>query len=196
MGAKKMKIKVVALFGKAGSGKDTILKEVVANGGFHEIVSCTTRPMREGEQDGVDYHFITNEKFTDLVLNNRMLEATVFRDWCYGTSLDELKYDQINIGVWNPEGLELLIEHPTIDVLPIYIVADDKIRLLRQLMRETNPDCAEIVRRYGTDEQDFKWINNRFPEHVEVQNGTGVLLDETVEQVLAAISAWTKNDKE
>lgn len=191
-----MKIKVVALFGKAGSGKDTILKEVVANGGFHEIVSCTTRPMREGEQDGVDYHFITNEKFTDLVLNNRMLEATVFRDWCYGTSLDELKYDQINIGVWNPEGLELLIEHPTIDVLPIYIVADDKIRLLRQLMRETNPDCAEIVRRYGTDEQDFKWINNRFPKHVEIQNGTGALLDETVEQVLAAISVWTKNDKE
>lgn len=196
MGAKKMKIKVVALFGKAGSGKDTILKEVVANGGFHEIVSCTTRPMREGEQDGVDYHFITNEKFTDLVLDNRMLEATVFRDWCYGTSLDELKYDQINIGVWNPEGLELLIEHPSIDVLPIYIVADDKIRLLRQLMRETNPDCAEIVRRYGTDEQDFKWINNRFPEHIEVQNGTGALLDETVEQVLAAISVWTKNDKE
>lgn len=191
-----MKIKVVALFGKAGSGKDTILKEVVANGGFHEIVSCTTRPMREGERDGVDYHFITNEKFTDLVLDNRMLEATVFRDWCYGTSLDELKYDQINIGVWNPEGLELLIEHPSIDVLPIYIVADDKIRLLRQLMRETNPDCAEIVRRYGTDEQDFKWINNRFPEHIEVQNGTGALLDETVEQVLAAISVWTKNDKE
>lgn len=196
MGAKKMKIKVVALFGKAGSGKDTILKEVVANGGFHEIVSCTTRPMREGEQDGIDYHFITNEKFTNLVLDNRMLEATVFRDWCYGTSLDELKYDQINIGVWNPEGLELLIEHPSIDVLPIYIVADDKIRLLRQLMRETNPDCAEIVRRYGTDEQDFKWINNRFPEHIEVQNGTGALLDETVEQVLAAISVWTKNDKE
>ena len=191
-----MKIKVVALFGKAGSGKDTILKEVVANGGFHEIVSCTTRPMREGEQDGVDYHFITSEKFTDLVLDNRMLEATVFRDWCYGTSLDELKYDQINIGVWNPEGLELLIEHPSIDVLPIYIVADDKIRLLRQLMRETNPDCAEIVRRYGTDEQDFKWINNRFPEHIEVKNGTGALLDETVEQVLAAISVWTKNDKE
>ena len=56
-----MKIKVVALFGKAGSGKDTILKEVAATGGLHEIVSCTTRPMREGEADGVNYHFLTSE---------------------------------------------------------------------------------------------------------------------------------------
>ena len=63
-----MKIKVVALFGKAGSGKDTILREVVSKGDFHEIVSCTTRPRREGEQDGVNYHFLTNEEFTDLVL--------------------------------------------------------------------------------------------------------------------------------
>ena len=140
-----MKIKVVALFGKAGSGKDTILREVVSKGDFHEIVSCTTRPRREGEQDGVNYHFLTNEEFTDLVLQDRMLEATVFRDWCYGTALNSLDYNKINIGVWNPEGLELLIEHPTLDVLPIYITADDKIRLLRQSAVQT---VAKIVFRF------------------------------------------------
>lgn len=195
MGAKKMKIKVVALFGKAGSGKDTILREVVSKGDFHEIVSCTTRPRREGEQDGVNYHFLTNEEFTDLVLQDRMLEATVFRDWCYGTALDSLDYNKINIGVWNPEGLELLIEHPTLDVLPIYITADDKIRLLRQLNREAWPDCHEIVRRFGTDEEDFKFINERFPTRRVVSNGTGILLQSAVDDTLAAIRHWTENDK-
>lgn len=190
-----MKIKVVALFGKAGSGKDTILREVVKQGDFHEVISCTTRPIREGEQDGVNYHYLTNEQFTDLVLANKMLEATVFRDWCYGTSLDALSYDKINVGVWNPEGLGLIIEHPSLDVLPIYIAADDKIRLLRQLNREENPDCGEIVRRYTADENDFRHIDVDFPEAKGVCNGMGVPIRDAVNDVLDIIRAWTENDK-
>ena len=55
------KVKVIALFGKAGSGKDTILRALVKvdPDKFNEIVSCTTRPPREGEQEGVNYHFLT-----------------------------------------------------------------------------------------------------------------------------------------
>ena len=50
------KVKVIALFGKAGSGKDTILRALVKvdPDKFNEIVSCTTRPPREGEQEGVN----------------------------------------------------------------------------------------------------------------------------------------------
>ena len=61
--------------GKAGSGKDTILREVVKqNPDIHEVVSCTTRPPREGEVDGVNYHFLTGEEFGAKVLKNEMLE--------------------------------------------------------------------------------------------------------------------------
>ena len=190
-----MKIKVVALFGKAGSGKDTILKEAAAAGGLHEIVSCTTRPMREGEVDGVDYHYLTNEQFTDLVLDNRMLEATVFRDWCYGTSLDSLRDFEINIGVWNPEGLELLIEHPSLEVLPIFIDCDDRTRLLRQLLRESDPDCKEIIRRYGADEKDFQFLESRFPNMKTIWNGKNKDLEVSVKETLDLIRHWTENDK-
>ena len=59
-----MSYNIIALAGKAGSGKDTILKKVIAAipDRFHEIISCTTRPPREGEVDGKNYHFV-NDNF-------------------------------------------------------------------------------------------------------------------------------------
>ena len=151
------KIKVVALFGKSGVGKDTIQRYLIdaypndAKG----IVSCTTRPKREYERDGIDYHYLTTEKFAEKVLNGEMLEATEFNDWFYGTSITELDPEKINVGVFNPIGVEALIGDSRLSVLPIEIIASSKTRLLRALHREDNPNCAEICRRYFVDEEDF-----------------------------------------
>jgi len=60
-----------------------------------------------------------------------MLEATVFNNWCYGTSIRSLKNNKINIGVFNPEGVEILRDNQNINLTVIYIIADDKTRLLR-----------------------------------------------------------------
>lgn len=60
---------IIAIMGKAGSGKDTLLKALLQELTFtniaRPIISCTTRPIREGEVDGVDYHYLTREQFTD-----------------------------------------------------------------------------------------------------------------------------------
>lgn len=59
---------IIAIMGKAGSGKDTFLRALLQEPEFKDaapIVSCTTRPMRENEQNGIDYHFLTNEQFTN-----------------------------------------------------------------------------------------------------------------------------------
>lgn len=152
------KIKVIALFGKAGSGKDTILRALI-NGSpdkFNEIVSCTTRPPREGEQEGVNYHFLTIEQFTEKVLNGDMLEATEFNNWHYGTALSSLSKDKVNVGVFNPEGIRCLMEDNFVELTAYYVRAGDKERLIRQLCRETDPDVKEIIRRFSTDEQDFE----------------------------------------
>lgn len=180
------KIKIVALYGKAGAGKDRFLQEIMKNepGLCHEIVSCTTRPPREGEINGVNYHFLTVEEFTRKVLNGDMLEATEFRGWFYGTALDALRPDIVNIGVFNTAGLQALIDDPRLEVLCVRIEADDKVRLMRQLQREKNPDCAEICRRFFADETDFKewemsidyegpmkacwFINNNFDERLNM----------------------------
>ena len=147
--------------GKAGAGKDTLLNKICTeHSNYHKIVSCTTRPMRENEIDGQDYHFISHEEFTKKVLNGDMLEATEFNGWYYGTMKSSL-VDGINIGVFNPEGYDCLTQIPIEDVYVIgfYIKCNDKERLLRQLNREQNPNIKEIIRRYNTDEIDFSELD-------------------------------------
>lgn len=151
------KYQIIALYGASGSGKDTILKWIVSHyPKINPIVSCTTRPLREGEVDGVDYHYISEEKFSEQILNGEMLEATEFRGWFYGTQVAALSEDTVNIGVFNPAGLMALEENPNISLLKIYVSASDKTRLLRCLNRESNPNVDEIVRRYQTDQRDIR----------------------------------------
>ena len=127
-----MNYKMIGICGKAGSGKDTIMRKVVDKNPFlHEMVSCTTRPKREGEVDGVNYHFLTGEQFGNKVVNDEMLEATCFNDWFYGTSYDSLRSDCVNIGVFNPEGIDSISAHKDIDLFVFLVEANDKNRLLR-----------------------------------------------------------------
>ncbi len=151
-------IKVVALFGKAGAGKDWLLNQIIQNdkyNQFKKVINCTTRPIRENEQDGVNYYYLTVEEFTEKVVNGDMVEATDFNYWFYGTMFSTLSDKKINVGVFNPTAVELLQADKRLQVLPIYVEAPDKLRLYRQLNRENEPDCHEIARRFLADEQDF-----------------------------------------
>lgn len=178
------KIRIIAICGKAGSGKDTVLRALKEHyPHFHEIVSCTSRPPRAGEVDGINYHFLTKEEFTEKILNGDMLEATVFNDWCYGTALSDLSTETINIGVFNPEGVSIISEDPRLDVDTYLIVASDKERLLRQLNREPNPNVQEIVRRFGTDEKDFDNLEAKIGEFIAFSNHTQEDLQDIVEQI-------------
>lgn len=151
---------IVALVGKAGSGKDALAKALAKYPGINNIISCTTRPIREGEQDGVAYHFLTVDEFAQKVINGDMLEATCFNGWHYGTMKSSLK-EGINVGVFNPEGYDCLAEMPIpgVKVLGYLLECEDKTRMLRQLNREEDPDVHEIVRRFSTDEDDFMDIS-------------------------------------
>ena len=151
------KIKLIILCGKAGAGKDSILHRVMElyPTAFNEIVSCTTRPPREGEVDGVNYHFLTVEQFTEKILNGDMLEATEFNGWHYGTMFSSLVADKINVGVFNPAGVECLLENDDLDIQIFLVNARPKTRLIRQLNREEDPNVYEILRRFFADEDDF-----------------------------------------
>lgn len=154
-----IKYKIIALFGKAGAGKDFILKQVMKSEYGREylnkVVPWTTRPQREGERDLVDYCFVPATAFTHEIFNNKFIEYTNFKGWYYGTHEFNLDENKINIGVFNPKGIQNLLERDDILVKPIYIHTNGKIRLLRQLNREDKPDCLEICRRFQADEKDF-----------------------------------------
>ena len=65
---------MLIICGKSASGKDTIKRELISKHGFKGIVTYTTRPPRKGEQDGVDYHFVSNEEFQMMVNSGFFLE--------------------------------------------------------------------------------------------------------------------------
>ena len=186
--------KVIALIGEAGSGKDTLMQSVLAKTDkLHEIISCTTRPPREGEVDGVNYHFLTGEQFGQKVLNGEMLEATCFNDWFYGTQMSSLKDNAINIGIFNLNGLEILLETPDFVILPVFIAVSNKERLLRTLEREESPNCTEICRRFLADEKDFSQLSSSFPHNTlifdnELRNPSSLYLGESIVEVAENIS--------
>lgn len=177
--------KIIALMGEAGSGKDRTMQAVLeANHNLHGIISCTTRPMRQGEAHGVNYFYYTPEQFGQKVLDGEMLECTVFNDWFYGTSYDSVRSDGvINIGVFNPTGVESLLARPDCDVIVFWVKCNDKTRLLRQLNREKDPDVREVVRRFQADYNDFDGLETEFSLTV-LKNDIEEDLSRNVEEIL------------
>lgn len=180
------KYKIIALFGESGVGKDTIQNWIVSNiPNTNKIISCTTRPQRDYEIEGYDYFFLSNVDFAQKVLDGSMLEATSFNDWFYGTPIDSLDVDKINIGVFNINGIECLLDDSRLEVLPIKILASDKERLIRCLQREDKPDCVEICRRFLSDKKDFSDVV--FEYDVFNNDGSSILDNSNKQQNLVVL---------
>lgn len=184
-------IKIVALFGAAGSGKDTLQNLVTECLDVNPLISTTTRPPRGNEIDGEAYHFVEEENF----LSEPMLEYTKFRGWYYGTPYSAIDKKKLNIGVFNISGIKQMMQYnKIIKILPIYIKCDDKVRIQRQLDRESYPDCEEICRRFLTDKKDFSEDNITF-DYYWVNNSDD--LGDTLEQLVSLVKDWdeTLNDE-
>lgn len=202
------KYNIVALIGKAGSGKDAVFSALSQNHPeWNKKISCTSRAPRDYEQDGVDYHFLSADKFIDKP--EQFIEKQCFNNWWYGTRISDLvPAPAINIGVFNVKGIEQILnktkeviwvkddkgskimpfyQNPMqISVLPIFLSCSDKMRLIHQLTREENPDIKEIFRRYEADEKDF--TNIPFSCRI-VYNEEGLLQD-TVKDVSNVINSY------
>ena len=158
--------KIIVLSAKSASGKDTIMKQLVAEGGFLPCVSHTTRPMREGEVEGREYYFIDQQDFIARKRNREFVETrtynTVQGQWFYGMSKDELnsKLEQGHIiMILDIVGLLALQDSIYKDrIISFYIDVDLKTRIQRSLDRETLTiqNLDECVRRAKADEEDFE----------------------------------------
>lgn len=195
------KYKIIAICGKSAAGKDTLLQAMLETLGdkANKIISHTTRPPREGEVSGVNYHYITDDEFLHKIWHNEMLETAKYRNWWYGTAVEALSEDKINIGVFNRKGLDALKKDKRdLDLFTIYITASDKTRLLRSLYREEEPDVAEIVRRYQADEEewkdfaDFHFLVGNDGEGFGPRDRNAWLVDRIIEE---AKRVWAKEAK-
>lgn len=159
--------KIFCLIGKSSCGKDTLYKRILAEGNLplKTLISYTTRPIRNGETDGVEYYFLTEEQLQVLEQENKIIELrayhTVHGIWKYFTvndhQIDLLKQDYLVIGTL--ESFQKLQAYFGNDnLIPLYIEVDPGERLQRALNRERlqqEPKYAELCRRFLADEADF-----------------------------------------
>lgn len=160
--------KLFFILGKSASGKDTIYRRLLEDPslGLSPVILYTTRPIREGEADGREYRFITDEDVKALEEAGKVLEKrtyhTVRGDWHYLTAddgqIDLDKKSSLMLGV--PTSCRSMQEAFGRDrVVPVYVEVEDGERLIRAIAREkkrVRPQYAEMCRRFLADEEDYR----------------------------------------
>ncbi|MDD3369313.1 MAG: guanylate kinase [Lachnospiraceae bacterium] len=158
--------KIIYIMGKSSSGKDTIFRELQKTDvKLFTIVPYTTRPIRAGEKDGVEYHFTTEDEFHNLEAAGKVIEARVYNTyygkWRYFTvddgQIDLINKDYILIGTLESY-VKTVAYFGKDKIIPVMIELDDGIRLQRALNRERaqiEPKYEELCRRFLADAEDF-----------------------------------------
>lgn len=141
---------VIAIIGKAASGKDTFARKLANAFGekANLVVSTTTRPKRVKETDGIDYHFVDETTFHMKEFNHSFLETNKFRGWYYGIERTAIDKDKVNIAVVDMRGLYHL--SCFYNILPIYMHAPVITRVKRYIDRNRG-FSFEMFRRLLTD---------------------------------------------
>ena len=146
---------ILVLMGKTASGKDSIAKELYRNYQLRKILAYTTRPPRQGEFDGVDYHFISNSEFQKGIKYDAFVEwksyQTVDGEWFYGTASKDILKDGVLI--LTPQGVKDLYQNSNQIIRTVYIKASEDVIMQRLVARGDNP--AEANRRLKHDNLDF-----------------------------------------
>lgn len=171
----------------SGTGKGTIVSEILkSDPNIHFSVSATTRAPREGEIDGVNYYFISREKFSELVESGGMLEYAEFCGNCYGTPKKPV-FDKLN------EGRDVILEIETVgakkvmDACPeavgIFILPPSLKELRRRLEKRATDSEEVIARRIAEAKAE---IEKSVHYDYVIVNGD---LDKAIEDVRSAMKA-------
>ena len=162
--------KIYYVMGKSSSGKDTIYKKLMeAYPRFRTIVPYTTRPIREGERDGVEYFFVDEERLREMQEAGQVIEVRSYDTkcgvWTYFTADD----GQISLETHDYLVIGTLVSYQALreyfgeeKMVPVYIEVEDGLRLARAVERErrqAEPKYAELCRRFLADAEDFSEEN-------------------------------------
>lgn len=190
--------KIYYLMGKSASGKDTIYKELRERlPHLKTITMYTTRPIRDGETEGVEYHFVGVKDLKEYQKMGKVIELrtyhTIHGDWNYFT-LDDGQFqleenDYLMIGTL--ESYEKMREYFRAETMvPLYIEVEDGERLARALERERQqkvPKYAEMCRRFLADSEDFSEENLKKLEIFERFENKNI--EDTLKKICQRISA-------
>lgn len=151
---------MICIVGEQGSGKSTLANEL-EKFGYEKVVTYTSRPPRDGEIDGEDYHFKSREFFESK--RDQFLEVSEYRGWLYGCM--EKDFHNNSVVVLTPAGMRRLVDlqydaslNEPLDVYTIYLMVSRRQRLIKLL--STREDIDEILRRDMTEVGQFDGITN------------------------------------
>ncbi|MBQ9510355.1 MAG: guanylate kinase [Clostridia bacterium] len=150
---------IFIISGPAGSGKSTIVKKLLATGRFEFSVSATTRAPRPGEEDGVQYHFITHEKFDEMLKDDMFLEHAEYVGNCYGTPKKPVE-DWVNAGKNVILEIEVIgalqVKEKKPEAIMIFITPPDAETLEARLRGRGTEDEAHLLGRLAKARREFE----------------------------------------
>ena len=155
---------MLVLSSPSGVGKTTLTKKIQQKyKSFKISVSHTTRSPRSNEVDGVDYNFISHEKFQNLIKKNDFYEyAKIFGNF-YGTlkkNIDKSIIENDIIFDIDWQGTKNLSKFKNLKLIKIFLIADNKEELNKRLLKRNQNTAEEISKRLNAFDDDIKHWND------------------------------------
>lgn len=142
---------MLVIVGSSASGKTKIVQELIKTYHMEKLVTYTTRPMRIGEVDGKDYHFINKDEFEKKIKENFFIEYVEYNNNYYGTSFSDLSPNKVVI--LEPQGLKHYLTVTRNLVTVVFLKTSPEVLRIRMLNRGDNYD--DVMRRVNNDQTVF-----------------------------------------
>ncbi len=155
---------LLILSSPSGAGKTTLTKKIQQKyQNFKISVSCTTRSPRDNEVDGVDYHFVSEKKFKNLIETNSFYEYAKIFEHYYGTlksSVDQIiKKNDILFDIdW--QGTKQLSKFKNLNLVKVYLTTENKKELKKRLISRNQNSLGEVEKRFNSFDEDIKHWND------------------------------------
>lgn len=175
--------KMIVLVGESGSGKSSIEKELVSSFGYEKILIHTTRPIRMGEKEDIDYHFCGDDEFDCREKEGEYLSVSVYNGWRYGIpKITDNDISEKSVFVATPKVLRCLQKTNINNLCSFYINVPRKDRFIRSLHR--GDDIEEVYRRSLSDIGQFDGVKGECDFEIKnFLNSDGLNFTRTLYQI-------------
>ncbi len=187
---------LIVVSAPSGCGKGTLLAEILKDNDYYYSVSATTRSPREGEVDGVNYHFATREEFEDLIKSDGMLEYAQYCGNYYGTPKKEVEKKL-------SEGKNVILEIEVQGAMQVKEIAPEGVfvfilppsvsELKKRLLKRGTEEISVIEKRVSEAVGEIKYAEKY--DYVIVNDDLSKAVDD-FKMVISAEKMRTKNSKE
>lgn len=167
----------IVIFGPSGSGKSTLIKRLQTTQDWSKFgfsVSHTTRKPRDGEQDGIAYHFVSRDQFQEMIQRGQFIEHAEFGGNCYGTSLmavaevSERQGKRCILDI-DAQGVKLILKnHPSLKPLMIFICPPSIEELKSRLEGRGTESVESLTSRLGMAKSEIEYAKSGVPDLIIV----------------------------